>query len=392
MEINLRPYQEAAVEAAVEAFTCKRKRNGIIIIPTGGGKSWVIAAIAQRLDKPILIFCPSREIVIQNYEKMCKINPMFSSVYSASVGCKDINRITFATIGSVMNHMEDFQQFKYVMVDECHLCNSKGGQYKTFFEAADRQIIGLTATPYRLSRGFNGMSMLKFLTRTRPRIFDEVLYYCQISELLAKGYLADLRYFDCTQLDMSNVHTNSTGNDFDENSLKLEYERSGFYDQLTSTTLRVLKPKNKIPRKGVLVFTRFTEEAERLVGKLQQKGINSAIVTGETPKKEREAILEKFKNGTIKVVSNVGVLTTGFDYPALDTVILARPTKSLSLYYQIVGRAIRPFKDKDGWIIDLCGNFRTFGKVSDLRIDLEAQGSSRWCIKSMGKQLTNVNF
>lgn len=392
MEINLRPYQEAAVEAAVEAFTCKRKRNGIIIIPTGGGKSWVIAAIAQRLDKPILIFCPSREIVIQNYEKMCKINPMFSSVYSASVGCKDINRITFATIGSVMNHMEDFQQFKYVMVDECHLCNSKGGQYKTFFEAADRQIIGLTATPYRLGRGFNGMSMLKFLTRTRPRIFDEVLYYCQISELLAKGYLADLRYFDCTQLDMSNVHTNSTGNDFDENSLKLEYERSGFYDQLTSTTLRVLKPKNKIPRKGVLVFTRFTEEAERLVGKLQQKGINSAIVTGETPKKEREAILEKFKNGIIKVVSNVGVLTTGFDYPALDTVILARPTKSLSLYYQIVGRAIRPFKDKDGWIIDLCGNFRTFGKVSDLRIDLEAQGSSRWCIKSLGKQLTNVNF
>ena len=392
MEINLRPYQEAAVEAAVEAFTCKRNRNGIIIIPTGGGKSWVIAAIAQRLDKPILIFCPSREIVIQNYEKMCKINPMFSSVYSASVGCKDINRITFATIGSVMNHMQDFQHFKYVMVDECHLCNARGGQYKTFFEAADRQVIGLTATPYRLGRGLNGTSMLKFLTRTRPRIFDEVLYYCQISELLAKGYLADLRYFDCTQIDMSNVHTNSTGNDFDEKSLKLEYERSGFYDQLTSTTLRVLKPKNKIPRKGVLVFTRFTEEAEKLTSKLQQKGINSAIVTGETPKKEREAILEKFKDGTIKVVSNVGVLTTGFDYPALDTVILARPTKSLSLYYQMVGRAIRPFKDKDGWIIDRGGSFRTFGKVSDLRIDLEVQGSSRWCIKSLGKQLTNVNF
>lgn len=129
-----------------------------------------------------------------------------------------------------------------------------------------------------------------------------------------------------------------------------------------------------------------------MTDKLQQKGINSAIVTGETPKKEREAILEKFKDGTIKVVSNVGVLTTGFDYPALDTVILARPTKSLSLYYQMVGRAIRPFKDKDGWIIDLDGSFRSFGKVSDLRIDLEVQGSSRWCIQSLGKQLTNVSF
>ena len=356
------------------------------------GKSLVIADIASRLEGPLLVFQPSKEILQQNFAKLQSYGIFDCGCYSASVGCKDINRITFATIGSVMNHMKDFQHFKYVMVDECHLCNARGGQYKTFFEAADRQVIGLTATPYRLGRGLNGNSMLKFLTRTRPRIFDEVLYYCQISELLAKGYLADLRYFDCTQLDTSNVHTNSTGNDFDENSLKLEYERSGFYDQLTSTTLRVLKPKNKIPRKGVLVFTRFTEEAERLTDKLQRKGIKSAIVTGETPKKEREAILEKFKDGTIKVVSNVGVLTTGFDYPALDTVILARPTKSLSLYYQMVGRAIRPFKDKDGWIIDLGGSFRSFGKVSDLRIDLEVQGSSRWCIKSLGKQLTNVSF
>lgn len=389
---TLRPYQKQASDAAVRAFTGKTKKNGLLILPTGAGKSLVIADIASKLNSPLLIFCPSKEILEQNFAKLQSYGVFDCGVYSASVGCKDINRITFATIGSVMNHMKDFQHFKYVMVDECHLCNAKGGQHKTFFEAADRQVIGLTATPYRLGRGLNGNSMLKFLTRTRPRIFDEVLYYCQISELLAKGYLADLRYFDCTQLDMSNVHANSTGNDFDENSLKLEYERSGFYDQLTSTTLRVLKPKNKIPRKGVLVFTRFTEEAERLTDKLQQKGINSAIVTGETPKKEREAILEKFKDGTIKVVSNVGVLTTGFDYPALDTVILARPTKSLSLYYQMVERAIRPFKDKDGWIIDLGGSFRSFGKVSDLRIDLEVQGSSRWCIKSLGKQLTNVSF
>lgn len=239
---------------------------------------------------------------------------------------------------------------------------------------------------------FGELDSEDFLTRTRPRIFEEVVYYCQIGELLAKGYLADLHYYDVTQLDMTHVRSNSTGVDFDEDSLKLEYERSGFYDQLTSTTLRVLNPKNKIPRKGVLVFTRFTEEAVRLNAKLQSKGIQAAIVTGETPKKEREAILEKFKNGIIKVVSNVGVLTTGFDYPALDTVILARPTKSLSLYYQMVGRAIRPCQGKDGWIIDLGGSYRVFGKVSDLRIDLEAPGSSRWCIKSLGKQLTNVNF
>lgn len=389
---TLRPYQEQASNAAVRAFKGKSKKNGLLVLPTGAGKSLVIADIASKLDSPLLIFCPSKEILEQNFAKLQSYEIFDCGVYSASVGCKNINRITFATIGSVMNHMKNFSHFKYVIVDECHLCNSKGGQYKTFFDAEDRQVIGLTATPYRLGKGTNGTSMLKFLTRTRPRIFEEVLYYCQIGELLAKGYLANLHYYDVTQLDMTHVRTNSTGVDFDEDSLKLEYERSGFYDQLTSTTLRVLKPKNKIPRKGVLVFTRFTEEAEGLTAKLQSKGIQAAIVTGETPKKERESILEKFKNGIIKVVSNVGVLTTGFDYPALDTVILARPTKSLSLYYQMVGRAIRPCQGKDGWIIDLGGSYRVFGKVSDLRIDLEVPGSSRWCIKSLGKQLTNVNF
>lgn len=389
---TLRQYQKQASDAAVRAFTGKTKKNGLLVLPTGAGKSLVIADIASKLDSPLLVFCPSKEILEQNFAKLQSYGILDCGAYSASVGCKDINRITFATIGSVMNHIEDFKHFKYVLVDECHLCNAKGGQYKTFFEAADRQIIGLTATPYRLGRGFGGTSMLKFLTRTRPRIFDEVLYYCQVSDLLAKGYLADLKYYDCTQLDMSNVSSNSTGADYDDKSLKLEYERCGFYDQLTSTTLRVLKPKNKIPRKGVLVFTRFTEEAERLTAKLLQRGINAAIVTGETPKKEREEILELFKKGSVKVVSNVGVLTTGFDYPALDTVILARPTKSLSLYYQMIGRAIRPCKGKDGWVIDLGGSYKQFGKVSDLKIDKEKPESSRWCIRSLGRQLTNVNF
>ena len=178
--------------------------------------------------------------------------------------------------------------------------------------------------------------MLKFLTRTKPRIFSDVLYYCQISDLLAKGYLANLHYYDCTAIDMSRVQSNSTGADFDDKSLKEEYKRSGFYDKLTSTTMRVLRPKSGIPRNGVLTFTRYIEEAESLVGKLRSVGINSDIVTGETPKKERKSILAQFKAGRIKVVANVGTLTTGFDYPELDTVILGRPTKSLALYYQMV--------------------------------------------------------
>lgn len=352
------------------------------------GKSLVIADIASRLEGPLLVFQPSKEILQQNFAKLQSYGIFDCGCYSASVGCKDINRITFATIGSVMNHMSDFDCFKNIIIDECHYVNSKAGQYKQFIEAKNRQVVGLTATPYRLDRTEGG-SILKFLTRVRPRIFSKVIYCCQIGELLSKGYLADLHYYDLTALDLRRVRSNSTGADYDERSLLAEYERCGFYDKLSNTVVKVLQPKSGIPRKGVLVFTAFTKEARQLVDKLQSIGVNSAIVTGETPKKERETILEGFKRREIKVVANVGVLTTGFDYPALDTVVLARPTKSLGLYYQMVGRAIRPFDGKDGWIVDLSGNYSRFGNVADLFIS-RPPGTTKWAVYSRGTQLTNV--
>ena len=388
---ELRPYQKKAADAAVSFFQGKVGGNGLIIVPTGGGKSHIISNIAYRLDEPLLVFCPSREITLQNFEKMQNIDPFSCSVYSASVGQKEISKMTFATIGSVINHINDFAMFRYVIVDEAHFVNSRGGMYEKFIHAENRKVVGLTATPFRLGKGMEGMSILKFLTRTRPRIFDKVLYCCQVSELLAKGYLADLKYFDLTAINLDMVKTNSTGADYDEKSLKAEYLRSGFYDKLTTATLRVLKPKSGMPRKGVLVFTRFTEEAEKLVQKLKIIGIQAAIVTATTPKKERQQILAGFKKGAIKVVANVGILVTGFDYPELDTIIMARPTKSLSMWYQIVGRALRPFKGKEGWVIDLCGTYRRFGTVADLKIECPA-GTSKWAVYSRGRQLTNISF
>ena len=352
------------------------------------GKSLVIADIASRIEGPLLVFQPSKEILQQNFAKLQSYGIFDCGCYSASVGSKDINRITFATIGSVMNHVRDFDCFKNVIIDECHYVNSKAGQYKQFIEAKNRQVIGLTATPYRLDRTEGG-SILKFLTRTRPRIFSKVIYCCQIGELLSKGFLAELHYYDLTTLDLRRVRSNSTGADYDEKSLLAEYERSGFYDKLSNTVVKVMQPKSGIPRNGILVFTAFTKEARQLVDKLQTLGVNAAIVTGETPKKEREEILDRFKRREIKVVANVGVLTTGFDHPALDTVILARPTKSLGLYYQMVGRAIRPFQGKEGWIVDLSGNYRRFGNVADLFIS-KPPGTTKWAVYSRGIQLTNV--
>lgn len=390
MEIQLRDYQKAASDKSVAFFlNPKIKHNGLIVIPTGGGKSWVIADIANRLNDNVLIFCPSKEILVQNYEKMVKICPFDCAVYSASVGQKQIAKITFATIGSAINHKEQFRHFKYVLVDEAHLCNPKEGMYKEFFQTLNCKIIGLSATPYRLSSSRDFGSMLKFITRTRPCVFSEVIYQVQISTLLDMGYLSKLNYYPMNPVGWNelNLKVNTTGADYTDKSVVKEYERIDFYGFLVNIVQRLMNPKSGVKRKGILVFTRFLKEAERLTWSVP----GTAIVSGETPKKERERILEAFKSGEIPVVANVGVLTTGFDYPELDTIVMARPTMSLALWYQIVGRAIRPHPSKEaGWIVDLCGNIKRFGEVKDLR--LVDGGNGKWAVYSNGRQLTNVRF
>lgn len=375
---------------------CNAKHNGILILPTGAGKSLVIADIASHIDEPLIVLQPSKEILEQNFKKLMSYGAWDCSIYSASLNRKEINRITFATIGSLMNHVEEFDHFHKILIDECHLVNPREGQYKEFIERVEgRQVIGLTATPYRLGQTIDPKtinskwpkygSILKFLTRTRPRVFDRVLYHCQIKTLLEAGYLAKLRYFDMNAIDLGKVKLNTTGADYDDKSLFKEFKRVGFYEYTLDIVKRVMRPKNGSTRHGILVFCRFVEDAERLAEDLM--GF-CEVVSGTTPKKEREAILERFKNGETEVVANVGVLTTGFDHPALDTIILARPTMSLALYYQMVGRAIRPYPDKDGWVVDLCGSVAKFGKVEDLWLDHDERGS--WIITSNGTQLTNI--
>lgn len=391
MEIQLRDYQKAASDKAVAFFLDpKIKRNGLIVIPTGGGKSWILADIANRLNSNVLIFCPSREILIQNFEKMQKICPFDCAVYSASVGQKQIAKITFATIGSAINHMEEFSHFQYVLIDECHLVNPKEGMYKTFLSSLKCKIIGLSATPYRLSSSRDFGAMLKFITRTRPCVFSDVIYQVQIGTLLDMGYLAKLRYFHLPPpcWDSRNLQVNTTGADYTDRSVIQEYERVDLYGWLVQIVNRLLhNRKTGICRKGILVFTRFLKEAELLTKSIP----GTAIVSGDTPKATREMILKRFKAGEIPVVANVGVLTTGFDYPELDTIVMARPTMSLALWYQIVGRAIRPHPDKEeGWIVDLAGNLPRFGEVKDLR--LVDGGNGKWAVYSNGRQLTNVRF
>lgn len=385
---QLRPYQQEAVDAAVRFFQSKTEMNAIEVLPTGSGKSLVIADIANRLEGNTLVFQPSKEILQQNFDKLCSYGVLDCDIYSASFNRKRISRITFATIGSAINHIDEFKHFNNIIIDECHKVNANAGQYEEFIRKVQCKVLGLTATPYRLSTSSWG-AMLKFITRTRPRIFSKVIYQVQIQTLLRMGYLAELEYYytPAPLYDESNLKDNSTGADYTDKSVLEEYQRIDFYSWLVCIVKRVMQPKSGQKRNGILVFTRFLKEAERLANEIE----GCAMVSGDTPKNERERILKEFKAGDLKVVVNVGVLTTGFDYPELDTVVMARPTKSLALWYQIVGRAIRPSPKKEtGWVVDLCGNLNRFGKVQDLV--LVEPKPNMWQVQSNGRQLTNTLF
>lgn len=396
MQYTLRPYQQQASDAAVRYLENKEvtKGNGLIVLPTGSGKSLVIADIVNRLDTDVLILQPSKEILEQNYQKLCSYGFLFCSIYSASCGQKRISKATFATIGSVYKKPEEFKHFRYVIVDEAHLVNeSPDSMYMKFFKAIGGvRCVGLTATPYRLYSTSDGQgnfgSMLRFLTRIKGRFFTTVLHATEVSDLLQMGFLANTNYYDIDTIRIDRLRVNSTGQGFTDHSIRNEYKRVGFSGKLANVVERLLY-NAQVPRRGILVFTQFIEESEELIGHFP--GI-SAMVTGETPKKEREQILEDFKAGRLRVVANVGTLTTGFDYPELDTIVVARPTRSLSLWYQIVGRAIRPHKSKSAsWVVDLCGTYQHFGKVEDLKmVDASPDHRGMWQIVSRGRKLTNV--
>lgn len=392
MSYVLRDYQVNAVERGTHFLKHGSGGGGLIVLPTGAGKSLVIAGIAAALDGPCLIFQPSKEILEQNATKLLAYG-YEPAVFSASMGERKIGAVTLATIGTVKKCPTLFNDFPYVMVDEAHGVNANGGMYQEFFKAlGDIRILGLTATPYRLSTDGYGGSMLKFLTRTRPRVFTDVVAYAQITDLIARGYLFKPEYQDVhgfSGFDRTALKLNTTGADYDDDSVKRHFNQIGFAGRLRRVVLRLLE----IGRKNVLVFTRFVDEAEAL----GQTVPGTAVVTSETSQKDRDAIVGAFRTGEIKVVANVGVLGLGFDYPELETVVLARPTISLALYYQQVGRLLRPHPGKQSaWVVDMVDQVNQFGEIEHLWLQPGGTTGAQWEVvtkrNGIEKPLTNTYF
>lgn len=384
MAFQLRPYQSDSINLSVDFLKGNsNSKSGLVILPTGSGKSVVIAKILEPLEGKTIVLQPSKEILEQNYDKFSNYGK--ASIYSASAGEKRIDKVTFCTIGSIINKKHLFKGLQNILIDECHLVNSDAGMYQDFIRSfPEAKVLGLTATPYRLEQASEG-PQLTFLTRSNPRIFDNVLYYVQNDLLFNSGFLAELEYYNFDVIDRSKLQVNASGTDFTSTSLRRYYKSIDMPSRIAKTALTVLSK-----RKSLLIFCALIEEAVLVKKKIP----GSAILTSETKKEERENILSQFKNGKIRCLINVGVLTTGFDYPALEAVLMARSTMSLSLYYQIVGRVMRIFTYRDGtkkkgWFVDMGGNINFFGKIETMKIIENENGFSIW---NNGRQLTNVPF
>lgn len=370
---QMRDYQKKAVDSAVEFFLHWNYKWWLAILPTWSWKSIVIANIAQQLDGHILILQPSAEILEQNYNKLIDAWAEDCKIYSASMKSKEIGKMTLAMIGSIINQKDLFDHFDYIIIDECHLVDHEKWQYKHMIESIWCKVLWLTATPYRL-KIYQTAPMLKFLTRVKNPIFQKVVHVTQIKDIDCLWFLSDVKYYEIKAIKQSELRVNSTGNDYTDKSMREHFDDIQLDEKVIEIVERVNNKRNHI-----LVFTRFVEDADRIQYKLNQKWIKSAYVSWETKKKERKQILDDFRSWKIKVVLNVWVLTTWFDFPALDTVINTRPTRSLGLYYQIVGRGMRPHESKDACrFIDMTETYKRFWEVRDLYIQNQWWGKREY--------------
>lgn len=388
MKYTLRNYQEDSVKAGIDFFNSNAKHGALIVAPTASGKALLIANICKQIKGKTIILQPSLEILEQNLEKAHSFGIKDIGVYSASAGRKDFGNIVFATIGTIIKKKELFHDFENLIADEAHLINAKGGQYKELIDHFGGKILGLTATPFRMhsvaDRFGNRAVIAKMLTRTRPRIFKEIINITQIQQLYKDGFLCPVKYRRLKTYDYRKIKLNSTGMDFDKDSLE-KYNKT---QNIINIVAYEIKNNNS---KHFLVFTTSVVEAESLSLKLNEYKICSATISAKTPKKERAELLEKFKSGEIKVITNVGTMTTGYDFPSLDCCILSRPTQSIALYMQMVGRVMRISTNKEfSTVIDVCGNVDRFGKIETFEMVKTSAGLDR--MKSNVNFLTGYDF
>lgn len=365
--MSLRQYQKASVEA-VYRHLAERDDNPVVVIPTGGGKTHVIAQICRDVVSQwggrIIILAHVKELLEQTIGKIKLVAPDLEDkigIHSAGLGRRDLeHQIIVAGIHSAYQRAEDFGKFDIAIVDEAHMIPMSGdGMYRTFIEEAKTEnpllrVIGLTATPYRMTTG---------MICTPENIWGGICYEVGVRNLIDDGYLCHLiSKGSKDKIDISALHLRCGEFIADE------------VEAMMNQTSRVESACEEIiertaDRKSCLIFASGVKHAERVADILREKTESKVrTVFGDTPADERAEIITKFRARQIKYLVNVSVLTTGFDAPNVDCVVLLRPTMSPGLYYQMAGRGFRLSEGKtDCLILDFGGNVRRHGPIDKIQ-------------------------
>jgi len=374
---KLRDYQQEAVSSVLKHFR-KTNESAVIVLPTGSGKSLVIAELARLAKRKILVLTHVKELVEQNHQKY-ETYGVTAGIYSAGLKLKETqHQVTFASIQSAARNLDDFDEpYSLIIIDECHRVNSaspdlsnekpkdntkdkvsNSNQYQQIIEKLTQvnpeiKLLGLTATPYRLGMGWIYKKHYRgFIRSEEKRPFEHCIYELPLRYLIKREYLTEPNLVDATieHYDFSNLRSNASGeySPTDMNHLLNKHPRvtQGIIEQVIELGEE---------RQGIMIFAATVEHAKEVFSYLPTK--LSALITGATDNTERDKLIKAFKRKEIKYLVNVSVLTTGFDAPHVDMIAILRPTQSVSLYQQIIGRGLRLSDNKkDCLVIDYTGN------------------------------------
>lgn len=359
MKYTLRPYQQEAVDRTVAHF---RKTNdaALIVLPTGAGKSLVIAELARIARQKILVLAHVKELVEQNAQKYASFG-FKASIFSAGLKQKSLSeQVTFASVQSLARNTAQLDEaYSLLIIDECHrVSGDDKSQYGQVISSLKKQnpklkVLGLTATPFRMGMGwvyhhhYHG-----FVRGEQTAPFKKCIFELPLRYMIKHGFLTPPHEIDAAinHYDFASLPSDSFGRYSVENM-------NALLKDSTRATKAIIKQVIDYSenRHGVMIFAATVMHAKEIAGYLPAE--QTALITGETDNNERDQIITQFKQKQLKFLVNVSVLTTGFDAPHVDYIAILRPTESVSLYQQIVGRGLRLSEGKkDCLVIDYAGN------------------------------------
>ena len=356
---TLRTYQQEAVDRTLNYFR-KRRDPAVIVLPTGAGKSLVIAELAKIAIGRVLVLAHVKELVEQNHLKYESYG-LHAGIYSAGLNQKDSEqKVIFGSIQSVAKAKDAFfKDFTLVVIDECHRVGLEpDSQYAKVITQLKLNnpricILGLTATPYRLGLGWIYNYALRGELKTQElRFFKHCIYDLPLEYMISNQYLTPPVQVDIpvTSYDFSELIEGGNAYTMAQLEEALHQQR-----RLTPLIIKnIIDITESDQRQGVMIFSSTVKHAQEIMDHLPPG--QARLVVGTTELSERDQIVHDFKQKAFKYLVNVSVLTTGFDAAHVDVIAILRPTESISLYQQIVGRGLRLDTDKkDCLVLDYTG-------------------------------------